>query len=227
MSSIEEALNCFDLGIKGLVESNNHEAINEFAKSIEILEEIDYRILNENLNYYARAYYNRGVAYSNLKDYRKALLDYNKAIKIDSFHTNAYYNRGSAYYGLKKYDRAIVDYSKAIMIDPNYTNAYYLRGCAYFDYQSYEKSIIDISIAIKDFERSKEIEPNHAHAYFVRGCAYDTLENYAKAMLDYNNAIKIDSKLAVAYKSRGDIYSKVGKVDRADHDYKKAKELGL
>ena len=47
MSSIEEVLNCFYLGIKGLVVENNHEAINNFTKSIDLFGKIDSDTLNK------------------------------------------------------------------------------------------------------------------------------------------------------------------------------------
>ncbi len=46
----------------------------------------------------AWAYYNRGIAYKNLKDYRRAIEDYDQALRLDPDYVKAYNNRGYAYY---------------------------------------------------------------------------------------------------------------------------------
>ncbi|WP_072622333.1 tetratricopeptide repeat protein [Spirulina major] len=77
---------------------------------------------------FAYAYYNRGLAYSNLKRYEEAITDYTSAIEIDPNDASAYYNRGNAYNALKRYEEAIADYTSAIDIDPKYAYAYNNRG---------------------------------------------------------------------------------------------------
>ena len=73
---------------------------------------------------------NRANVKNNLKDYKGAIADYNKAIEIDSNDAIAYVNRGIAKYLLKDYKGSIADNNKAIEIDPNYTKAYVNRGAA-------------------------------------------------------------------------------------------------
>ena len=84
--------------------------------------------LNPNLY---QAYYNRGLAYSVLRQYERAIQDYSKAIELNPNYFNAYNNRGNDYSNLKQYEKAIQDYSKAIELNPNYSAAYYNRGRAY------------------------------------------------------------------------------------------------
>ena len=42
----------------------------------------------------ANAYYNRGLAKSELKQYKEAIADYDKAIELNPKDAAAYYNRG-------------------------------------------------------------------------------------------------------------------------------------
>jgi tetratricopeptide (TPR) repeat protein len=68
---------------------------------------IDANRWNEALNAYdkvlelnpndASAYYNRGLAYSNLGNYKLAILNYDRAIELNPKDADAYYNRGNAY----------------------------------------------------------------------------------------------------------------------------------
>ena len=62
----------------------------------------------------AEAYYKRGSSYNELKQYERAIKDFDKAIALKSEHAATYHNRGNSYAGLKQYERAITDRDKAI-----------------------------------------------------------------------------------------------------------------
>ncbi len=57
----------------------------------------------------AVAYYNRGIAYRHLNEYRQAIEDYGQALLLDPGFALAYNNRGNAYRHLNEYRRAIED----------------------------------------------------------------------------------------------------------------------
>jgi len=78
----------------------------------------------------AEDYLKAGNTKYELKDYKGALQDYNKAIELNTNYAYAYYNRGIAKYELKDYSGAIQDFTKAIELDPNYAVTYYNRGAA-------------------------------------------------------------------------------------------------
>ena len=59
------------------------------------------------------AYYNRANILVSMKDYRGALVDYNKAIELDSRFSDAYYNRGLTNIFLGNNRQGIQDLSKA------------------------------------------------------------------------------------------------------------------
>ncbi len=56
------------------------------------------------------AYINRGSAYGILGEYRRAIKDYDEALRLDPDFAGAYYGRGRAYDELGEYRRAIKDY---------------------------------------------------------------------------------------------------------------------
>lgn len=62
----------------------------------------------------AATYSNRGILYSQYKEYHKALADHDKAIELMPSLGKAYINRGNVYFHLKEYDKALADYDKAI-----------------------------------------------------------------------------------------------------------------
>ena len=122
-------------------------------------------------------YNNRGLAYGILKQYRRAILDYNEAIRLNPRYAYAYNNRGNAYFGLKQYRRAIQDFSGSLRINPKFALAYYNRGFAYRNLKQYHRAIWDYSEAIR-------LNPKDANAYLNRGIANPRLKQYGRAIQD-------------------------------------------
>ena len=168
---------------------------------------------------YSEAYNNRGVAYDDLRQYERAIQDYNKAIQLDPNNAEAYNNRGNAYAkGLKQYERAIQDYNKAIQLNPNDERAYNNRGISYRNLKQYER-------AIQDYDKAIQLNPNLYQAYNNRGNAYGNLGQYERAIQDYNKAIQLNPNYAEAYNSRGFTYYIMKKYDLAFKDANKALQL--
>ncbi|CAK62880.1 unnamed protein product (macronuclear) [Paramecium tetraurelia] len=57
-------------------------------------------------------------AYKNQGNYEEAIVDYSKALELNSKHAAAYYNRGLIFSDQQIYEKAIMDYSKAIELLP-------------------------------------------------------------------------------------------------------------
>ena len=53
-----------------------------------------------------------------LKQYKEAIGDFDKAIELNPKDAYAYYNRGNAKHDLKQYKEAIADFDKAIELNP-------------------------------------------------------------------------------------------------------------
>jgi tetratricopeptide (TPR) repeat protein len=164
------------------------------------------------------AYNNRGNAYGNLKQFDRAIADYDHAIRLDPNYALAYYCRGNAYYDLNQFDRAIADYDQAIRLDPNYTVAYDNRGNAY-------RALKQLDRAIADYNQAIRLDPNDASAYCNRGNAYCDLNQFDRAIADYDQAIRLDPNFALAYCNRGNAYYNLKQLDRAIADYDHAIRL--
>jgi len=61
---------------------------------------------------YSSIYYYRAGAYENMKDYEKAISDYNKAIELKSNDDTYYYYRGLIYQIIEDYNKAIYMFEK-------------------------------------------------------------------------------------------------------------------
>jgi tetratricopeptide (TPR) repeat protein len=112
----------------------------------------------------AELYVWRGNTWYNKKEYDKAIIDYDKAIEINSNYALAFYNRGFAWVAKKDYYKAIEDYRKAIAIDPNYASAYVIKASILRAMKKYDT-------AIEDYNKTIAIDPSYANAYYNRGLA--------------------------------------------------------
>ena len=104
-------------------------------------------------------YGNRGDVLINLKKYDRALLDYNKALRLDSTYVATINNRGMLYDLMGENELAIIDFSKSIELD-SVMAAYSLnnRANCYRKLKQFEKAKMDV-------ERSIELDENNGWAY--------------------------------------------------------------
>jgi tetratricopeptide (TPR) repeat protein len=165
----------------------------------------------------AVAYYNRGVAYDEEKDYDRAIADYTRVIEVHP-QAAAYSNRGYAYTHKRDSDRAFADYASAVETDAGYADTYFNRGNAYDDIKDFDRAVVEYSKAIA-------IDAMSADFYSDRGLAYAANGHYDRAIADYDRALVIDPYDAQAYDSRGGAYVGLGRNDDAIADFTKAVEL--
>lgn len=75
-----------------------------------------------------RIYHNRGLAYLQQKQYKLAIVDFNKAIEIWPKYSFVYNDRGAAYLALQDYQAAMNDFDQSIKINPSYFRPYLGRA---------------------------------------------------------------------------------------------------
>jgi tetratricopeptide (TPR) repeat protein len=107
---------------------------------------------------------NRGVAYGELGDYDRAILDYNEALGLRPDDATSIRNlrvghvkRGIAEANLGEVDAAIADFTKAIELDPSHYLAYLRRGQVLADSGQHE-------LAIPDLEKAQTLAPGEEQA---------------------------------------------------------------
>ncbi|MFJ7840650.1 tetratricopeptide repeat protein [Lysinibacillus sphaericus] len=194
----------------------------------------------------------RAKAYTKLDKIAEAVIDYDNAIRINSFDSQTYVSRGILKKKLGEINEALLDYSKAIELNPNYATAYNNRGILYYDILKYKEALVDYSKAIKinpnyavvyynrgilnkkignneetllDYSKAIELNPNFAEAYNNRGILYYDNSKYKEALADYNKAIKLNPNYATAYNNRGILNKQLEKNKEALLDYSRAIEL--
>ena len=119
----------------------------------------------------------RGDAYADLKQYKKALADFEKSLELDPKLALAYYCRGSMLLSLKKARQALIDLDSACKLEPG--DSYYLNGRAeaFFALNRIDEALSDCNKAIK-------IDNRYFSAYYLRRKIYTALGQTGKAEAD-------------------------------------------
>lgn len=130
-------------------------------------------------------------------DFRAAVADSTKAIRINSGNAQLYFVRGFAKANLNDLDGAIADYDKALLLDPKYENVYIDRAQAWVQKGAYTNALSDYTSAIA-------LNLRDSTAYVYRGNVKASfLNDYSGAMTDFSNALDLDPQNAWAYEGRG------------------------
>ncbi|WP_172399642.1 tetratricopeptide repeat protein [Geothermobacter hydrogeniphilus] len=219
-------------------------AIELFNKSIEF----------DGSNSYAL--YKRAYCYYNIGDnYDDAILDLDRAIKINPKNADFISLRGRLYYLKYEDKQALHDIDKSIKLYKKSGNCdsyvYYIRAELYVSLGEYSKAENDYNMAIeldpdchkyylnkgllfakvgRDDEALKcftiSIEKNpNGKGYMERGRLNAKIGKFEHALLDLSKAIMNMPENSDAYKLRANIYEEVGDIHNALDDYKKATEL--
>ena len=146
----------------------------------------------------AELYYSQGEGKSTAKEYKNAIVDFDKVIALNPEHVRAYYKRGLTKYNLENYAGAIDDYTRVIKLNPWHARAYNNRGVTKFRLSESKHNSGDV-------EKAQHL--------------------YQEAMDDWTQTIKIDPEHATAYKNRGIVKSILGDIESASGDAERAQRL--
>jgi tetratricopeptide (TPR) repeat protein len=145
------------------------------------------------------AFLNRGVAYDNLKQYDKALADFDSAIAIVPRFGRAFLNRGIVHDHMEQYEQAVADYDDAL--------------------KNADNLVIDALGHTVEFDK--------AGVYYNRGNALYELKKFDESVASFTSAIALDGKFAAAYHNRGLVHFELGDKAAGCADRSKACELGF
>jgi tetratricopeptide (TPR) repeat protein len=146
-------------------------------------------------------YYNdRGCVWAMKEEFRKSIVDFDDAIKLDPKYMLAYYNRGRSFHAEKDYDKALADFDEAIRLNAKAGHAYLNRGQAWMKKRDYDK-------AIADFDEAMRLNPLDVDSRFCRGLAWRAKKEYANAIADFDEALGMDAQDPGPYDARAWIWA--------------------
>ena len=171
------------------------------------------------------------------KNYKEAILFYNKALNLDKENFYIWHELSLLYYHLNKLDSSIFYCNLRLIQFPNDTTSLYQRGHCYMGKQEYQKAIDDFSLAFEktnkknadncfnigkcysglgNFQKAIEyykltlsLEPNDKYSFYELGYCYASQSTPDKdsALNYYNKAIQQDRNYYDPYFNRGLLYS--------------------
>lgn len=119
--------------------------LNDKGKSPDPRTIIEYAELANSKNPdYGRAYYTKGFAHYDLKEYDLAIAAFSKAIELDPYIQETYNSRGWVYLEVGEYENAINDFTEAIKIDNEFRLAINNRGHTYMLLDKLDQGCADL-----------------------------------------------------------------------------------
>lgn len=149
------------------------------------------------------AYYNRGIAKMNLKDYTGALDDLNQAISLNKKKAIYYKHRAYVKQFMKDYAAALEDYSRAVELDPEDIESW--QYCALLkDQTSDYKGAVEAYTKLIEFG-TKDTSANKHDDYYARGIDRYLLKDFDGAYADLTKYIQLGGRLQASYYWRAKI----------------------
>jgi tetratricopeptide (TPR) repeat protein len=163
------------------------------------------------------AYYNLGVALSDLKRHDEAIAAYKKAIAIEPRATR-FNGLGNVYRDLGRHDEAIAEFQRAIQLDPKFAAPHNGLGNVYRALGRHEE-------AIAAYQRAIQLDPQDAYPHHGLGNVYRDLGRHEEAIAAYQRAIQLDPQYAYPHNGLGIVYRDLGRHEEAIAAYQRAIEL--
>jgi Flp pilus assembly protein TadD len=144
----------------------------------------------------AKFYREQGINSYRKGDFPRAIIDFDKAIRLDPNDAQAYNLRGNAWDEIGAFELALADYEHAIRIDPNSPAVFHDRAILWQRKGALDRALVDLDRAIR-------FSFSDANIYSDRGLVWYEKGRYDRAVADFNRAVKLDPNFASAYISRG------------------------
>lgn len=164
-------------------------------------------------------YFNMGTFHQEAGDHQEALINYQKAAKLDPRNPEIYNNIGLIYKKLRMYDASLEQFMRALYIYPNFSKAYNNIGVVY-----YKKG--NIKGAILNYKKAIQAEPDNLETYNNLGIIYKKQNWLEKAQSVFNKAFKIDSEHPGTNYNLGLLYEEMGNMTSAIYFFRRFIKFG-
>ncbi len=188
----------------------------ECSDTMRVLEDISFALALK--SDYLDAYLDRANYYEyTLRDYRNAIEDYDKVVKIDPEYDYIYTHTASCRLSLNDRTGAINELSRGLVWCNTDPDVYILRAKMYSSLGMYEEAIDDYTAAL-------EIAPAYTEIYLSRAVLYSRREDITSAISDYVEYLRHDSEEPLANNNLAYCYMDIGETDLAEKHFKRSLE---
>ncbi len=181
-------------------------------------------LLNFEISEKAGDFQKRGAAHFNLNNHEAAIVDFSKAIEIDSNNDFLYSSRGEVYLEMGNAEKALQDLNKAIAIEEHEFN-YANRAGIYKHLGDLDAALRDISKAIALNEANNSESAQYFDGHLDRAEIYMEKGDFDSAVQDFTVQIEKDPSFIDPYERRAAAYRSLGMESLAQSDEQKAAEL--
>ena len=129
-------------------------------------------------------WFNLGLKQVSAQEFDKAIVSWEKALKINPNLSEAWHNRGSALGRLGEYKQAVASFDKALTIDPANYQAWNDRAHALYQMQKWSEASVSWGNALK-------LTPGNYLFWYNRGCALEQLEKWTESIASYGKSLEI------------------------------------
>lgn len=166
-----------------VVLENYQEAINVFNQ---VITDKDSKVVKQNNK---KAYYGKGIAYFNIKEYDKGIEQFDLALEVkelEDLNLDILLYKGDAQAEGKMYEEAKTTLTLAIEMEPKNPNIYFKRSNVYRELEEYSNAEADLDAAILQ-------DPDSYNYYFAKYYLLmeQNKEEDAEKILDSITGIKI------------------------------------
>ena len=159
-----------------------------------------------------------GSANLALKQNKKAIKNFKKAITLNPNSPEVFYNLGLSFHNDGNFKSAQLSYREAIKLKPNYAEAHCNLGMSFSELGDFEEALVS-------YQKAIEIDPKYAGAYYNLGNIYREKENWSLAIDNYNRAIDIKPDYAEAHCNLGKVLYAFGDKNSALRSIERANVL--
>ncbi|MEH2202719.1 MAG: tetratricopeptide repeat protein [Nostoc sp.] len=166
----------------------------------------------------SQVFFRCAEGYCAMRQYDKALQNFDRAIELNPRYVAAISDRGFTYHLMERYEEALQDFDRTIELYPKYAVGIASRGNTCCFMERYEE-------ALQDFNHAIELYPKYEWAIRNRGMTYHLMERYEEALQDFHRAIELDPKDDWAIASRGYTYRLMERYEEAVQDLNRVIEI--
>jgi len=159
-----------------------------------------------------------GVIYGQLKETKKAITYFQKALKINPSDDELHSNLGNALTDDNQFELAVAHFDYAIKLNTNNFTAFSNRGRALHALSFFDD-------ALTSYNKAIEINKNFAEVYLNRGITLYKINRLTEALSSFKNAINFRNEYAEAFFNCGVVLHALVRYEEAIINYKKAIEI--
>jgi len=189
-----------------------YEELNKQEECIEFYN----KFLDEN-PYSFNGWYNLGIVYNDIKDFRNAVFAFDYATIIKDDFVSAYFNKGNAHFNLQQYGEALECYYRTFEFEDNQAITFcYIGEC-------YEK-LFNFKEAEKSYEIALSLNDDLQEALIGMAIVNDKQGRTTESLPFIEKAIRLFPKNSSCWYIAGEVYNKLARYDEAYFAYAKADE---